>query len=144
MHTLFLILLAATVATSPTMAAPSAPSPFDPVPLIESVTHDGQPEIASRGKDRSGKAFTRRQKENVKERNAKEHDGKIRCENCGVETVPGKKHQQGVTPPSNEAHVDHKLARSKGGAGDVDNGQVLCRRCNLKKGNKHSCDGESE
>lgn len=153
MNTLNLLLLAVTVAvaTPSTMEVPVAPSPFQPVPLLESVTPDGQSGIAGKEKDkdknkkdRSGKAFTKRQKDVVKERNAKENDGKIRCVNCNVETVAGKRHRKGVTPPSNEAHVDHKLAKSKGGAGEVDNGQVLCRKCNLKKGNKHSCDGKSK
>ncbi|WIG93709.1 HNH endonuclease signature motif containing protein [Myxococcus sp. SDU36] len=151
MHTLYLVLLAVAVATPSTMEVPAAPSPFEPAPLLESVIPDGQAGIAGRDKDkdkdkkdRSGKAFTKRQKTIVKDRNAKENDGKIRCVNCDVETVPGKRHQKGVTPPTNEAHVDHKRARSKGGAGDVENGQVLCRKCNLKKGNRHSCDGKSK
>ncbi|NVJ07028.1 HNH endonuclease [Myxococcus sp. AM001] len=149
MHTLYLVLLAVAVATPSTMEVPAAPSPFEPAPLLESVIPDGQAGIAGRDKDkdkkdRSGKAFTKRQKAIVKDRNAKENDGKIRCVNCEVETVPGKRHQKGVTPPANEAHVDHKRARSKGGAGDVENGQVLCRKCNLKKGNRHSCDGKSK
>ena len=61
---------------------------------------------------------------------------RICCENCDVETVPGKKHEKGVTPPSNETQVDHKIPKAKGGPGDVDNAQVLCRECNLKKGSK--------
>jgi 5-methylcytosine-specific restriction endonuclease McrA len=53
-----------------------------------------------------------------------------------VETVPAKKHEKGVTPPKNETHVDHKTPKVKGGPGEVDNAQVLCRDCNLKKGSK--------
>ncbi|AEI64122.1 HNH endonuclease [Corallococcus macrosporus] len=153
MHTLYLVLLAVAVATPSTLELPAAPSPFAPAPLLESVIPDGQPVISRKDKDkaqeknkkdRSGKAFTKRQKEIVKERNAKENDGKVRCANCNTETVPGKRHQRGVTPPSNEAHVDHKHARSRGGAGAVENGQVLCRKCNLKKGARHSCDGKAK
>jgi 5-methylcytosine-specific restriction endonuclease McrA len=50
--------------------------------------------------------------------------------------VPAKKHEKGVTPPPNETQVDHKVPKSKGGAGEVENGQVLCRDCNLKKSDK--------
>jgi hypothetical protein len=67
---------------------------------------------------------------------ALEHEGKNQCENCDVQTVPPKKHTKGVTPPLNETHVDHKIPRAEGGPAEPDNGQVLCRDCNLKKGAK--------
>ena len=35
-----------------------------------------------------------------------------------------------------ETHVDHRIPSAKGGPSEVDNGQVLCRDCNLKKGDK--------
>lgn len=85
---------------------------------------------------RAGKVFTKRGKDLVKEENAAKNGGKTKCANCGVETVPGQKSEKGVTPPGNEAHVDHIEPKSKGGAGDPSNGQVLCRDCNLEKGNK--------
>lgn len=88
------------------------------------------------GGNRAGKSFTRTGRAIVKEKNAAENDGKNRCENCDVETVPGKKHEKGVTPPPNEAHVDHVIPKVKGGPGEPDNGQVLCRECNLDKGDK--------
>lgn len=64
---------------------------------------------------RTGKPFTKKQKQIVK----------------------------GVTPPKNETQVDHKVPKGKGGPGDVDNAQVLCRDCNLKKGSKEPGSGES-
>ncbi len=88
------------------------------------------------GRSRPGKAFTKKQKQLVKQKNAEEHEGKNHCENCDVETVPGKKHEKGVTPPRNETQVDHIIPKAKDGPGDVDNAQVLCRDCNLKKGSK--------
>ncbi|MDC0711106.1 HNH endonuclease signature motif containing protein [Stigmatella sp. ncwal1] len=85
---------------------------------------------------RAGKPFTKKGKAIVKERNAAQNDGKNRCENCGTETVSPKKHEKDVTPPPNEAHVDHIVPKAKEGAGEPDNGQVLCRDCNLEKSDK--------
>ena len=85
------------------------------------------------GGNRAGKSFTRTGKKDVKQKNAAKNDGKNRCDNCGVETVPAKKHEKDVTPPSNETHVDHIIPKVKGGPGEPDNGQVLCRECNLEK-----------
>lgn len=64
------------------------------------------------------------------------NQGQTRCENCGIKTVPAQQHKKGVTPPTNETHVDHVIPRVEGGKGEPDNGQVLCRDCNLKKGDK--------
>lgn len=85
---------------------------------------------------RAGMPFTKKGKATVKKENAEKNDGKNRCENCGAETVPAKQHQQGITPPKNEAQVDHVIPRAKGGDGEPDNGQVLCRDCNIKKSDK--------
>jgi 5-methylcytosine-specific restriction endonuclease McrA len=85
---------------------------------------------------RAGMPFTRKGKVAVKQENAEKNDGKNRCEACDAETVPSQQHQKGVTPPKNEAQVDHVIPRSKGGDGEPDNGQVLCRECNIKKSDK--------
>jgi len=85
--------------------------------------------------DRSGKSFTQKGKEDVKNANSTKNGGETKCENCGVKTVPAQQSQKGVTPPSNETHVDHIVPQSKGGEGSPSNGQVLCRDCNLKKSN---------
>jgi hypothetical protein len=83
-----------------------------------------------------GKPFTRKQKETVKQQNAEENGGQNRCENCNTETIPAEKHVKGVTPPLNETHVDHVIPQAKGGKSETDNGQVLCRDCNIKKSDK--------
>jgi hypothetical protein len=83
-----------------------------------------------------GTRFTPKNKESVKQDNASRNDGTNRCESCGVETVPAQQHKKGVTPPANETQVDHVVPKSKGGKGVPENGQVLCRECNLKKGDK--------
>ena len=88
------------------------------------------------GKKRTGARFTQNDKAVVKQDNASRNEGKNRCEDCGVETVQAEQHKKGVTPPKNEAHVDHIVPRAKGGPSEPDNGQVLCRECNIKKSDK--------
>jgi hypothetical protein len=83
-----------------------------------------------------GTRFSQKKKELVKQDNSIRNEGKNRCENCGVETVPPQQHKKGITPPANETQVDHIVPKAKGGKGEPDNGQVLCRDCNLKKADK--------
>ncbi|MFY0565249.1 HNH endonuclease [Archangium lansingense] len=125
------------------LAAADSGSPFAPVcswQPLGMVETDGQgmspAADAIAGKDRKSPLFTKKGKSIVKDNNAKKNDGKILCEECKVETVPGEKHVKDVTPPSNEAQVDHIIPKAKGGKGDPSNGQVLCRDCNIKKSDK--------
>lgn len=46
-----------------------------------------------------------------------------RCMKCG-------------TPLGGDFHADHVRAFSKGGTTTTNNGQALCKACNLQKGNK--------
>ncbi|WNG55803.1 HNH endonuclease [Archangium gephyra] len=112
----------------------AAPSPGLPVEADDLGTSPTVDAIA--GKDRTSLPFTKKGKSLVKDANAKQNDGKILCENCKVETVPGEKHVKDVSPPPNEAQVDHIIPKAKGGKGDPANGQVLCRDCNIKKSDK--------
>jgi 5-methylcytosine-specific restriction endonuclease McrA len=108
--------------------------------LVDSSRPEVDPDTASvevlAGKSRPGARFTKKDKAVVKQDNASRNEGKNRCENCGVETVQPQQHKKGITPPKNETHVDHIVPRAKGGEGEPDNGQVLCRECNIKKGDK--------
>jgi RHS repeat-associated protein len=82
--------------------------------------------------------FTKAGKEAVKDINRIENNGVMICNNsaCQKALVNPKQSQKGVTPPKNEAHVDHIDAKSKGGSGTPDNGQVLCGPCNIAKSDK--------
>ena len=119
---------------------------FDNLTRSVSANGQGQKQEAASGADsgsnkegeadpRAGKKFTPKGKREVKEANAAENDGELKCEGCEKTVVNPKQHQKGVSPPGNEAHVDHIEPRSKGGAGSPPNGQVLCRTCNLGKSN---------
>ena len=96
--------------------------------------------IEARGKQepgsRPGKPFTPKGKQAVKDDNKSKNNGQPTCENCGTPTTPGQQGTKGVTPPDNETNVDHIDPKSNGGSGTPENGQVLCRACNLDKGNK--------
>jgi hypothetical protein len=87
------------------------------------------------GGPRDGKPFTPKGKAEIDAENAKRNDGVNRCEDCGIDVVPGKRSERGVTPPGNERQRDHIYPMSEGGDGDSSNGQILCRDCNLDKSN---------
>jgi 5-methylcytosine-specific restriction endonuclease McrA len=83
---------------------------------------------------RQYKPFTPAGKRKVRSNNAAAHGGVEKCEKCGTATTCPVQHKKGVTPPGNESHVDHIKPRAKGGSGTPENGQLLCRDCNLEKG----------
>jgi RHS repeat-associated protein len=88
------------------------------------------------GGERAGLPFTRKDKSAVKTDNAAAHGGQTTCMNCGQPTVPAQQSRTGVTPPQNETQIDHVISKAKNGNGSPDNAQLLCRGCNLKKGDK--------
>ena len=90
----------------------------------------------TKGGKRAGKDFTKKGKGEVIDANKKSNNGTTVCEDCGTGTVPAKKSEKGVSPPSNETQVDHIFPKSKGGDGSPSNGQVLCRDCNRTKSDK--------
>jgi hypothetical protein len=83
-----------------------------------------------------GSNFSQAGKQQVWNENAASNDGVNVCSNCGQDVVSPEQSQTGVSPPSNEGQVDHIFPRSLGGEGDPENGQLLCRACNLAKGNQ--------
>ena len=60
-----------------------------------------------------------------------------RCELCGV--AEGDSDDERLLP----LHVDHVVPRSLGGSNDLTNLQVLCKACNLGKGNRDQTDFRS-
>lgn len=135
---IILLTIAALATAVPNSTADRGEKPVRPATFIVELAEDETLGPGDGGDQIAGKGtrFSRKNKEVVKNDNASRNAGKNNCENCGVETVPGQQHQKGVTPPSNEAQVDHVTPRSKGGQGVPENGQVLCRECNLEKSDK--------
>jgi len=84
-------------------------------------------------KQRPGENFTKAGKEAVKDVNKAKNNGQTTCVDCGVKTTPAQQSKNGVTPSKTETQVDHVKRKSEGGSGTPDNGQVLCRGCNLEK-----------
>ncbi|QRE04062.1 RHS repeat-associated core domain-containing protein [Flavobacterium psychrophilum] len=83
--------------------------------------------------DRSGKDFTKAGKRAVIDVNKAKNGGKTVCEGCGTSTTKATQSKKGVTPSKRETQVDHVNRKRNGGSGTPNNGQVLCRGCNLDK-----------
>jgi RHS repeat-associated protein len=88
------------------------------------------------GEIAAGKGFTQAQKRRILDLNRARHGGELRSDLSGEQLVPARQSQRGVTPPPNEAQVDHVYPRSRGGSNTVDNSQVLSRQENRAKSNK--------
>jgi hypothetical protein len=84
----------------------------------------------------AGKAFTSAQKKQLREANMIKNGGVLRSDLSGEPLVLPQQSMKGVTPPHNEAHVDHIFPRSLGGTNSPDNAQILSRLENLLKGNR--------
>lgn len=55
----------------------------------------------------SGNDPTKKQRIAIFEENKRVNDGILRSDESGIEIIPAKKSKRGVTPPKNEAHIDH-------------------------------------
>jgi len=83
-----------------------------------------------------GKDFTQTQKAKILDANQQQNGGVLRDDRTGEQLVKPQKSQKGVTPPVNEAHVDHVYPKSKGGSNSFGNAEVRSRANNLAKSNK--------
>jgi 5-methylcytosine-specific restriction endonuclease McrA len=84
----------------------------------------------------AGKDYTRAQKRKIFEENMRRGGGSLKSDASGDVLVSPREHERGVTPPSNEAHVDHVQPKAHGGTNSFQNAQVLSRDENLKKDTK--------
>ncbi|BAU53130.1 tRNA nuclease WapA precursor [Mucilaginibacter gotjawali] len=109
-------------------------------PVMQQSTIERTPIVQARTLSppgsRAGKPHTPAGKKKVIDDNKAANDGKTICQGCGVETTKPEKSQKGVTPPTTDTQVDHIDPQANGGSGTTDNGQVLCRGCNIDKSDK--------
>jgi RHS repeat-associated protein len=79
---------------------------------------------------------TPRQVREMKQLNRDHNDGVLRDDVTGEPMVDSAKSQKGVTPPQNEAQVDHVVPRSRNGTRSSDNLQLRTRKNNRDKSSK--------
>jgi RHS repeat-associated protein len=120
---------------SPNITAPRDATKFDNSQVLKRQAIVQARKPAAPG-SRAGKNFTRKGKTTVIEDNKTKNDGKTTCENCKIETTKPEQSKKGVTPPKTDTQVDHIDPKSNGGSGTPENGQVLCRGCNIEKSDK--------
>jgi len=78
---------------------------------------------------------TPRQVREMKRLNREHNDGVLRSDMDGSVLVDSQKSTRGVTPPSNEAQIDHIIPVDKGGTRTSTNLQILSRKQNRDKWN---------
>lgn len=124
-------------------AAPAEVQAAAPIGAAESVEGAGGPysNLADPPSVGPGKAFTQAQKANIYQQNLDANGGVLRSDLDGEELVMPSKSQAGVTPPSNEAQIDHIDPRVPSdpdvepGSNSYSNAQVLSRLQNRIKSN---------
>jgi filamentous hemagglutinin len=90
----------------------------------------------------AGKPPTAAQRRAVYDENLRRNNGVLRDDSTGEVLVPGQKSQRGVTPPPNEAQIDHIIPANPAdpamapGTNSYKNLRVVSRRANRDKSNK--------
>jgi hypothetical protein len=87
-------------------------------------------------KDVNNPRVTPRQAKEMKAANRKHNNGVLRDDVTGEVAIDSKKPTRGITPPRNEAQVDHINPVSNGGTREMKNLQIRTRQNNRKKSNK--------
>jgi hypothetical protein len=83
-----------------------------------------------------GKDYTRAQKRKILEANRTRNQGALVDDVDGTVLQPPTQSRKGITPPGNEAQVDHGTPVSVGGSSSYKNARVRSRANNIKKGPK--------
>ena len=73
----------------------------------------------------AGRNFSEAIQFGVVKANLEKHNGKIQCELCGKQIFS-----------IGDCHFDHIIPYAKGGTSTLENCQILCIECNLKKSDK--------
>ncbi len=79
---------------------------------------------------------TPRQVREMKAANRAQNGGELRSDLSGQPMVDSAKSQKGITPPSHEVQVDHKLPVDRGGTRTQSNLQLITREENRTKWNQ--------
>ncbi|EKE19463.1 MAG: hypothetical protein ACD_9C00006G0002 [uncultured bacterium] len=101
-------------------------------------SHLEDPESIAPGKD-----YTPSQKKKILEENRRKNNGVLRDDETGEILSEPQKSQKGVTPPTNEAQVDHikpknpKDENVEPGSNSYSNARVISRERNIQKSNNY-------
>ncbi|MDR6513704.1 HNH endonuclease signature motif containing protein [Chryseobacterium camelliae] len=83
-----------------------------------------------------GKKTTPAQRKRILEENKKQNDGELTSDGDGRKLNPPKQSKKGEKADMNQAEVDHKTPKSKGGSNSNSNLRVISKEENLIKSNK--------
>lgn len=84
---------------------------------------------------KSGADYDSARKREILEENMRRNDGVLRSDKTGKILEQPAKSMKGVSPPKNEAQIDHIFPRDYGGANSFSNAQVIERAANIAKSN---------
>ena len=83
-----------------------------------------------------GKPPTAAQKRQIRAENMKANSGKLVDDYTGEELVPPVKSTKGISPPPNEAQIDHRVPASAGGDNSYENLRLTGRKYNRSKSDR--------
>jgi RHS repeat-associated protein len=85
---------------------------------------------------KEGAPFSKTQKQNILQENMGRNGGELKSDLSGKVLDAPSQSQKGVKANMNQAEIDHKTAKSKGGTNSNSNAQVLSKEENIRKSNK--------